>query len=43
MEKKNKMTETDVIIAVDKSIEKVRTRSLDVSFNELYDMYKNGN
>lgn len=42
MEKKNKMTETDVIIAVDKSIEKVRTRSLDVSFNELYDMYKNG-
>lgn len=27
---------------VDSQIIKIRTKSLDVSFNELYDMYKNG-
>ena len=31
--------EIDLIRSVDSSIEKVRTKSLDVSFNELYDMY----
>ncbi|ACL18708.1 protein of unknown function DUF262 [Desulfitobacterium hafniense DCB-2] len=31
----------DLIKAVDQKIEKVRTRSLDLSFNELLDMYEN--
>lgn len=31
----------DLIRAVDQKIEKVRTRSLDLSFNELLDMYEN--
>lgn len=32
----------DLIEDVDQQIIKIRTKSLDVSFNELYDMYKNG-
>ena len=32
----------DLIENVDSQIIKIRTKSLDVSFNELYDMYKNG-
>ena len=31
----------DIINAVDKKIEKIRTRSLDLSFNELLDMFIN--
>lgn len=33
---------SDIIQQIDSTINKVRTRSLDVSFNELFDMYKNG-
>ncbi len=32
----------DIINAVDNKIKKIRTRSLDISFNELLDMYLNG-
>lgn len=32
----------DLITAVDSQIEKVRSRALDLSFNELLDMHKNG-
>lgn len=32
----------ELITAVDRQIEKVRSRSLDLSFNELLDMHKNG-
>jgi uncharacterized protein with ParB-like and HNH nuclease domain len=32
----------DLISAVDKKIDKVRTRSLDLSFNEIMDMYQDG-
>ena len=31
----------NLIENVDSQIIKIRTKSLDVSFNELYDMYKN--
>src|SRR5437588_985980 len=33
---------SDLIVAADQQIAKVRTRSLDLSFNELLDMYSNG-
>ena len=36
------MSIEDLIENVDNQIIKIRTKSLDVSFNELYDMYKNG-
>ncbi|MFR6017366.1 MAG: DUF262 domain-containing protein [Paraclostridium sordellii] len=36
------MDNIDIINSVDKKIDKVRTRSLDLSFNELMDMYQNG-
>lgn len=36
------MSNIDIINSVDNKIEKVRTRSLDLSFNELMDMYENG-
>ncbi len=32
----------DLVNAVDQKIEKVRTKSLDLSFNELMDMYEDG-
>jgi uncharacterized protein with ParB-like and HNH nuclease domain len=37
-----KLDEIDLILAVDKKIKGIRTRSLDISFNELLDMYKSG-
>jgi uncharacterized protein with ParB-like and HNH nuclease domain len=37
-----KQNEIDLILAVDKKIKGIRTRSLDISFNELLDMYKSG-
>ena len=37
-----KQGENDLIIAVDDKIKAIRTRSLDISFNELLDMYKTG-
>lgn len=36
------MNSIDIINSVDEKIEKVRTRSLDLSFNELMDMYEDG-
>lgn len=36
------MAITNLIENVDSQIIKIRTKSLDVSFNELYDMYQNG-
>ena len=36
------MSVADLIENVDRQIVKIRTNSLDVSFNELYDMYQNG-
>lgn len=36
------MKNLDIINSVDEKIDKVRTRSLDLSFNELLDMYKDG-
>ncbi len=40
MTKNHTIDKTVLIESVDRKIEKVRTRSLDVSFNELMDMYK---
>jgi hypothetical protein len=37
-----KQGEIDLILAVDNKIKGIRTRSLDISFNELLDMYKSG-
>jgi len=37
-----KQGEIDLILAVDNKIKGIRTRSLDISFNELLDMYKTG-
>ena len=34
------MDNIEIINSVDEKIEKVRTRSLDLSFNELMDMYE---
>lgn len=36
------MDNIEIINSVDRKIEKIRTRSLDLSFNELMDMYKSG-
>ncbi|WP_245784007.1 DUF262 domain-containing protein [Alicyclobacillus macrosporangiidus] len=36
------MNEVELMLAVDQKIKKVRTRSLDLSFNELLDMFENG-
>ncbi|WP_439391457.1 DUF262 domain-containing protein [Bacillus velezensis] len=38
----DKVTPAELVEKVDTKIEQVRTRSLDLSFNELLDMYKNG-
>ena len=38
---KQEMSLENLILDVDDQIIKIRTKSLDVSFNELYDMYKN--
>ncbi len=35
------MDNVDIINAIDKQVQQVRTRSLDLSFNELMDMYEN--
>ena len=37
-----KLNGIDIINAVDNKIKKIRTKSLDISFNELLDMYLNG-
>ncbi|MEK4176451.1 DUF262 domain-containing protein [Aeribacillus sp. FSL K6-2848] len=39
---KSRITDNELIEIVDSKIKKVRTRSLDLSFNELLDMYENG-
>lgn len=36
----DKLSSTEIIQSVDTAIARVRTRALDVSFNELFDMYK---
>jgi uncharacterized protein with ParB-like and HNH nuclease domain len=42
MEQDNNISSIDLINAVDEKIVSVRTKTLDISFNELYDMYIDG-
>lgn len=41
MTDKKRVLASELISLVDSKIEQVRTRSLDLSFNELLDMYEN--
>ena len=36
----NTETSSELILEIDNAIKRVRTRSLDVSFNELFDMFE---
>jgi Protein of unknown function DUF262 len=38
--KRDNMNNSEIIQVVDKTVNQVRTKSLDISFNELFDMYK---